>query len=164
MKFYALIILILIVNSVCASDVASKKIIGKPGVPAYFSDKEIINLAVGETRRIDLPINYSADLISYELQATDGLDVRDLKQSFIREDVVPHSLVIPLEINVNQPGRYYLHLRITTSTQGVETKGVLSKIISSESGANESVQKKNVTSKQFRILPVVETVKDAEDE
>jgi hypothetical protein len=164
MKFYALIILMLIVNSVCASDVASKKLMGKPGVAAYFLDNDIINLAVGETRRIDLRINYSADLISYELQATDGLDVTDLKQSFIREDTLPHSLVIPLEIKVYQPGRYYLHLRITTSTQGVETKGVLSKIILSESGVNEPVQKKNVTPKQFRILPVVETVKDADDE
>jgi hypothetical protein len=164
MKIYALIILMLIVNSVCATDVASNKIIGKPGIPAYFLDNDIINLAVGETRRIDLAINYSSDLISYEVQTTDGLDVRDLKQSFIREDTLPHSLIIPLEIKVDQPGRYYLHLRITTSTQGVETKGVLSKIISSEAEINEAVQKKSMAPNKFKILPVVETIKDVNDE
>jgi hypothetical protein len=149
MKFYASLLLSLM---------ASMTFANKPGINASFVEKEIINLAVGQNQSLDLKINYSADSIHYELQPEAGLDVVDLKQSVTRDN----QLIIPLEIKVNQPGRYYLHLRITSVNQGVETKGVLSRIISSE--ADEVVQKKNVVPNKLRIMPVVETVKDAPHE
>lgn len=151
MKLYISILLCLITNLVYA---------GKPGINASFAEKEIVNLVVGQNQSLDLKINYSADAISYELLSDTGLDVIDLKQSTTKDN----QLIIPLEIKVNQPGRYYLHLRITTLNQGVETSGVLSRIISSESDVAEPVQKKNLTPNKLRIMPVVETVKDASHE
>jgi hypothetical protein len=164
MKLYLLLMVILIAIPVCASDIESKKIIGKPGVPASFADRDIIQLAIGESRRVDLAVHYFADAISYELQTTDGLDLVDLKQSYIRDDVTPNTLIIPVEIKVNRSGRYYLHVRIFTSTDNEKMQGVLSKIISSESPINEVVQKKSAIPNKFKILPVVETIKDANDE
>lgn len=164
MRFYLLLMLLAIASPVCADDMKSKKIMGKPGVSASFVDKEIIHLAVGENKRIDLAIHYSADAVTYELQATHGLDVVDLKQSYIREDVTPGVLIIPLEIKADQSGRYYLHVHLVTSSTDGQTKGVLSKIISSEPEINETVQKKNINPKKFKIFPVVETIKDANDE
>lgn len=165
MKLWIILFALLWANISFAEPLAHKKSVGKPGVDAFFLDTDVIRLISGQSQTVDIKIKYTADVIDYLVYASDGLTLQELTQSpEITGDNLKGILSIPLQISVNQEGRFYIHIQITAQKDGIETKGVISKVVSSEPIEQVQAMKKQSQPNKIQILPSTETIKKKTDE
>lgn len=165
MKQWMIGFMLVLANLSFADQVVYKKSLGKPRVNAVFMDSDIIRLLPNQSQTIDIKIQYTAEAISYLVFATDGLTLDENQPSIEVIDKAQNGVLsIPVQISVNKEGRFYIHIQITTQQDGVETKGVISKVVSSEIIKTVEAMKKASQSNQIHILPATETIKKKTDE
>lgn len=83
----------------------------------------------------------SAKILDYVIYSSNGLFLKALDQSS-PYNATESILSIPVQMSVSQQGRFYIHVELTTVKDGIETKGVISKVVSSETDINERILKK----------------------
>ncbi len=141
-----------------------KKSIGKPRVDAYLMDSSVIRVLPDQLHAVDIKIKYSADTLGYVLYASDGLIINETPSSADGDDDSGGILTIPVQIKVNRQGRFYIHIELTTEKDGVQTKGIISQVVSSESTDKaQTVQQKSQLG-SIKILPSIETIKNNTNE
>jgi hypothetical protein len=159
---YQVMFLLLLANIAIADLSTHEQSIGKPRVDAFFMDTDVIRIKPGQLQSVDIKIRYSSETINYVLYSSDGLILKELVQSL--DAVEEGVLIIPVQISVSQQGRFYIHVQLTTEKDGIETKGVISKIVSSEEIDSVQRMKKQSLPNNLQILPSIETIKKKTDE
>lgn len=163
MKYITLLIFLFLASISVADSSSSKRYVGKPRLDAFFMDTDIIRIIPGQLRTTDIKIHSSAETLDYVIYSSDGLFIKELSQ-LSPYNATEGILSIPVQMSVNQQGRFYIHVQLVTVKDGIETKGVISKIVSSETEINERTLKKNTSSKKIHLLPASETIKKKIDE
>lgn len=166
MKYWVIVFFLLLTTNLSMADPSiHKQSVGKPRVDAFFMDTDVIRLLPNQPQTIAIKIKYTAGAISYLVFATDGLMLKEIQSSIEVIDKAQNGVLsIPVQISVNQEGRFYIHVQITTQQDGVETKGVISKVVSSEIIKTVEAMKKTSRSNPIHILPATETIKKKTDE
>jgi len=158
------LLLLMLASFSFADQTTYKKSPGKPRAAAVFLDSDIIRLLPHQIIVTDIKIKYTADTISYRVYATDGLILTELGSSTEVDDKKNRILSVPVKLTVDAEGRFYIHIEIATQKEGVETKGVISKVVSSEPYSTTRMMNKNTLSNKIQILPSTETIKKKNDE
>lgn len=167
MKLWIAVWCVVTINFALAAESVEKKSIGKPRINAFFMDTDVIQLLPGETKTLDIKIQVesdsldNADSINYEIYSSEGLQLEQLSLS---DKTRNGELIIPIKIKVDQQGRFYIHVQLVSVKDGVETRGVISRVVSSESSEESQMLKKQTSSGEIRLLPAVETIKKASNE
>ncbi|MBK8186403.1 MAG: hypothetical protein IPK77_03700 [Cellvibrio sp.] len=163
MKYLMLLIMLLLATISVADSSSPKHSVGKPRVEAFFMDRDIIRIVQGQLHTANIKIHSSAKILDYVIYSSNGLFLKALDQSS-PYNATESILSIPVQMSVSQQGRFYIHVELTTVKDGIETKGVISKVVSSETDINERILKKNTSSKKIHLLPASETIKKKIDE
>jgi hypothetical protein len=164
MKYRVIVFFLLLLTNLSMADSSiHKQSVGKPRVDAFFMDTDVIRIIPGQLHSIDIKIHYSAETIDYVIYSSDGLLLKELAQAS-QKDAAEGALIIPVQMSVSQQGRFYIHVQLTTKKDGIETKGVISKIVSSEEIDSVQGMKKQLQSNNLQILPSTETIKTKADE
>lgn len=138
---------------------------GKLGVIATFLDKQVIYIQPKIMQVVQLELTSSVENLDFFVQTSNGLDAKVISHSIYTKGQI---FVIDIELQTQQPGRFYLHLHLKGKDSEGEKNGVISRIVSSKSDTemtdSEMTMHKVYSKKPLHILPSSEKVMTKENE
>lgn len=103
----------------------------KPGAQVSLIDHQLYMIEPGEDSLLSIRLRSQQvqGLMRVTITGSEGLNIRSsaTEQVFTLAPGVIHEL--PLQVHVEQPGRYYVHLNIVTESSGRQSSRVMSVIV-----------------------------------
>ena len=121
---------------------AAKVKIGKPGAAVELLDKQSFSIQPGE--RVSLPIklsaSYSAGNMLVNISPNDALNIGADQLAFSFDLSKGELFLLPLVVQAETPGRYYINLHVELLSGGQKNSRILAVIVVVASNDSDKVQ------------------------